>query len=99
VIVLMREEIGRINKLGFSDEEIRRAKRSLTHAWGVRMGSNEEVARMLQHIEAQGLGPDYLEKYPALIEGVSRDSLMDCARTRFDFAQAAIVVVAPAAGK
>ena len=95
VIALMREEIGRINKLAFTDEEIRRAKRSLTHAWGVRMGNNEEVARMLQHIEAQGLGPDYLEKYPALIEGISRDSLMDCARTRFDFAQAAVVVARP----
>ena len=95
VIVLMREEIGRINKLGFTDEEIRRAKRSLIHAWGVRMGNNEEVARMLQHIEAQGLGSDYLEKYPALIEGVSRDSLLDCAKTRFDFAQAAVVVARP----
>jgi zinc protease len=94
-VALMREEIGRINKLGFTDEEIRRAKRSLIHAWGVRMGSNEEVARMLQHMEAQGLGPDYLEKYPALIEGISRDSLMDCARTRFDFSQAAVVVARP----
>lgn len=94
-VALMREEIGRINKLGFTDEEIRRAKRSLIHAWGVRMGSNEEVARMLQHIEAQGLGSDYLEKYPALIEGISRDSLMDCARTRFDFSQAAVVVTRP----
>ena len=99
VIVLMREEIGRINKLGFTDEEIRRAKRSLIHAWGVRMGNNEEVARMLQHIEAQGLGSDYLEKYPALIEGVSRDSLLDCARTRFDFAQAVVVVARPGIAK
>jgi predicted Zn-dependent peptidase len=95
VTALLREEIGKISKLEFTDEEIRRAKRSLIHAWGVRMGNNEEVARMLQHIEAEGLGPDYLEKYPALIEGISRGSLTDCARTRFDFAQAAVVVAGP----
>ena len=97
-IALMREEIGRIKELGFTDEEIKRAKRSLIHAWGVRMENNEEVARILQYIEAHGLGPDYLEKYPALIEGVSRDSLLDCARTRFDFGQAASLWWRPAAG-
>jgi predicted Zn-dependent peptidase len=44
------------------------------------------------------LGPDYLQKYPSLIEGVSRESLLDCARTRFDPDQVAVVVVGPAAG-
>jgi predicted Zn-dependent peptidase len=53
---------------------------------------------MLQQVEARGLGPDYLEKYPTLIEGVSRENLLDCARTRFDFDRAAIVVVTPPAG-
>jgi len=44
------------------------------------------------------LGPDYLEKYPTLIVGVSRESLLDCARTRFDFDRATVVVKAPPAG-
>jgi zinc protease len=97
-ISLMREEFGRIKDLGVTEEEIRRAKRSLVHAWTVRLGNNDEVARVLQHMEAHGLGPDYLGKYPTLIEGVSRESLLDCARTRFDFEKAAVVVMAPAAG-
>jgi len=94
-IALMRDEFGRINDLGVTEEEIKRAKRSLINAWTVRMGNHDQVARTLQLMEVQGLGPDYLEKYPSLIDGVSRDSLLDCARTRFDFGQAAIVVVKP----
>jgi zinc protease len=94
-IALMRDEFGRIKDLGVTEEEIKRAKQGLIHAWTVRMGNHDEVARMLQFMEVQGLGPDYLEKYPSLIEGVSRDSLLDCARTRFDFGQAALVVVRP----
>ena len=82
---MIREECGRIKDLGVTEEEIKRAKRSLIHAWTVRMGNHDEIARVLQHMEAQGLGPDYLEKYPRLIEGVSRESLLDCARMRFDF--------------
>jgi len=94
-IALIRDEFGRIKDLGVTEEEIKRAKRSLIHAWTVRMGNHGQVARTLQLMEVQGLGPDYLEKYPSLIEGVSRDSLLDCARTRFDFGQAALVVVKP----
>jgi zinc protease len=94
-IALIRNECGRIKDLGVTEEEIKRAKRSLIHAWTVRMGNHDEIARTLQLMEVQGLGPDYLEKYSGLIEGVSRDSLLDCARTRFDFGQAAVVVVKP----
>jgi zinc protease len=97
-IALLREEFGRVKDLGVAEEEIRRAKRSLIHAWTVRMGNHDEVARVLQHMEAQGLGPDYLEKYPTLIEGVSRESLLDCARLRFDFERAAVIVMGPSAG-
>ena len=97
-IALMREEFGRIKDQGVTDEEIKRAKRSLIQAWAVQMGSNDNLARALQHMEAQGLGPDYLQKYPSLIEGVSRESLLDCARTRFDPNQVVVVVVGPAAG-
>ena len=98
-VALMREEFGRIRDLGVTEDEIQRAKRSLIHAWASRMGRNEEVARMLQGIEAQGLGVDYLEKYPSLIEGVSRESLLDCARTRFDFDPATIIVMSPGTPK
>jgi len=97
-IALMREEFGRIRDQGVTDEEIKRAKRSLIQAWAVQMGSNDNLARALQHTEAQGLGPDYLEKYPSLIAGVSRESLLDCARTRFGFDPAAIVVAGLGAG-
>jgi predicted Zn-dependent peptidase len=97
-IALLREEYGRIKDLGVTEEDIRRAKRSLIHAWTVRTGNHDEVARVLQHMEAQGLGPDYLEKYSTLIAGVSRESLLDCARTRFDFDRATVVVMAPPAG-
>jgi predicted Zn-dependent peptidase len=49
-------------------------------------------------MEAHGLGPDYLEKYPTLIERVTQESLLDCARTRFDFDTATVVVMPPPAG-
>jgi zinc protease len=97
-MALMREEFGRIRDQGVTEEEIKGAKRSLIHTWAVQMGSNDDLARTLQHMETRGLGPDYLQKYPSLIEGVSRESLLDCARTRFDPDQVAVVVVGPAAG-
>jgi len=93
---IMREELGRIRDQGITEEESKLAKRTLISAWGVWMGSNDHLARMLQQMEVHGLGVDYLEKYPSLIEGVSKESLLDCARTRFDFDQGALVVVKPA---
>lgn len=97
-IAVLQEEVGQIRDHSVTDEEIKRAKRSLINAWAVRMGSNDEVARILQDMEAQGQGSDYLQKYPSLIQGVSRESLLDCARTRFDVPQAAIVVAKPGVG-
>jgi zinc protease len=94
-IALLREEFGRMRDQSITDEEIKRAKRALIHAWAIRLASNDGLAETLQHIEAQALGLDYLERVPSLIEGVSQESLLDCARTRFDFNSAAIVVMRP----
>jgi zinc protease len=93
-IAMLREEVEKIRD-GVTDEEINLAKRSLINAWAVRLGNNDEVARILQQMEALGLGSDYLQRYPGLIESVSRESLLDCARTRFEFPQSAIVVIKP----
>lgn len=98
VLALMREEFARLKEGRFTPEEVKRVKRGLIHAWAVKMGNNDGLGEMLQDIEAQGLGIEYLEKYPSLIEAVSTDSLLDCARTRFDFDEAAVVVLKTAAG-
>jgi zinc protease len=98
VLALMRAEFARLREGGVTPEEVTRAKRGLIHAWAIKMGNNEHLGEMLQDIEAQGLGIEYLERYPSLIEAVSTDSLLDCARTRFEFDETVVVVLKPAAG-
>jgi len=99
IIAILREEYGRIKEQGVTEEEIKRAKRSLIHAWAVQMESNDSLAQILRHMEAWTLGIDYLERYPSLIEGVSGESLLDCARTRFAVDPGAVVVVGSVSAK
>lgn len=95
MIALIREEAGRMKDQVLSDSEVTSAKKSLVNAWIVDLESNEGIARQMMQTEMYQLGEDYLQRFPMLIQGVSLESLMDCARTRFDFAKAAVVVVGP----
>ncbi len=92
---LIREEAHRMKDQALSEAEAAAAKKSLINAWTVRLESNEGVARELVHAEIHQLGEDYLQRFPSLIEAVSLEGLLDCARTRFDFANAAVTVVGP----
>ncbi|MCI0625384.1 MAG: insulinase family protein [Acidobacteria bacterium] len=98
VIALIREEMDRMRDPSVTEAEVRSAKRSLINAWAVQLGSNEGIAHELLRMELHGLGEDYLQKYPSFIEAVSMESLLDCARTRFVFDQAAVVVAGPGTG-
>lgn len=98
-IELMREEAGRIAKLGATPAEVASAKNALIQGWPVHLQSNAAVARQLIEVELHELGDDYLRQYPQLIAGVSMDRLLDCARTRFSFEQGALIVVGPSGRK
>jgi zinc protease len=60
-----------------SDEEIGDGKSFLIGSLPIALESSDGVARMLLDIEFYQLGLDYLERYPALIDGVTREAIRD----------------------
>ena len=76
-------------------QEAASAKRSLIHAWSVQLDGNESIAQQMALMELYELGEDYFQRYPELIEGVTMESLLDCARTRFAFEQGALIIAGP----
>ena len=62
------------------------------HGWLVRLQSNRFVSEQLLTMELSQLGDDYLRQFPERIAEVSIQKLTDCARTRFNFDDAALVV-------
>jgi zinc protease len=95
VIELIREETGRIKQNGVNEQEIESAKKALIHGWPVQLESNEALARQLLLIELFQLGEDYLDQSPQLIAAVTKDRLLDCARSRLAFDHGALVIVGP----
>ena len=91
----MKEEIEKLKAQGVTEMEVKAAKRYLILSLPIQLESNEGIARTLERIELFQLGNDYLQRYADLIEGVKMDNVLDCARTRLSFDQAALVIAGP----
>ena len=94
-VTVMKEEIEKLKAQGVTEMEVKAAKRYLILSLPIQLESNEGIARTLERIELFQLGNDYLQRYADLIEGVKMDNVLDCARTRLSFDQAALVIAGP----
>src|SRR5512143_228368 len=94
VIAETLKEMRRIQNELVSDKELADAKAYLTGSFPLRMDTSAKVASILTSIEVYNLGLDYPQKYPGLINAVTRDDVQRVAKKYLRPDSAVIVVVA-----
>jgi zinc protease len=93
-ISLAREEMKRIQKEPVSEKEIEGARKYLIGSFPMRMDTQGKLVNFLLQMEYHGLGLDYPEKYPRLIQSVSREDVLRVARKYLHPENCILVVVA-----
>jgi len=88
------KEISRMQKELVSEGELADAKAYLTGSFPLKMDTYAKIAGMLTSIEIYGLGLDYPQTYPRLINSVTREDLQRVAKKYLHPDKMAIVVVA-----
>jgi zinc protease len=91
----MRREIERIVAEPVSPDELEAARSYLTGSFVFKFQTNAQVAKYLMDAEIYGLGLDYLERYPGLVEDVTIDDVHRAAREHIDPSAMTLVVVGP----
>lgn len=76
----MLHEIERFKAEGPSDEELSDARAYLTGSLVLGLETSDGIAGTLLGIERYGLGFDYIARYPAIINSVSHEAIVDSAR-------------------
>jgi zinc protease len=93
-IALVVQEMERMGREPVSEEELSRAKKYLTGSFPLRLDTQGKLAGFLTVVEYFGLGLDYPERYPSLINAVTRDEVIRMATTYLHPEKAILVVVA-----
>lgn len=88
------KEIERIREEPVADQELADAKAYLIGSFPLRLDTNAKIANLLTSIELFGLGLDYVERYPELIQRVTKEDVLRVARKYLDPEHLALVVVA-----
>lgn len=89
-------EIRRIRDEPVSDQELKDAKSYLTGILPLALESNDGIVNLLLSIEHFGLGLDYIERYPDLINAVGVDQIKSAMRDALDPDRLAIGIARPA---
>lgn len=87
------KEIRRFLEKGISPTELSEAKAYLTGSFPLRMDTNAKLVRLLTAVEFYGLGLDFPERYPQLINHVTADEVRRVARTYLNPEKFLLVVV------
>lgn len=88
------EEIKKIREKPVSDQELEDAKAFLIGNFPLRLDTSSKMSQLLATIEFYGLGLDYFEKYPRLIQGITKEDVLRVARKYLNPERYALVVVA-----
>ncbi len=91
----LRAEIERIVREPIEPDELETAKSYLTGSFVFKFQTNAQIAGYLVDAEIFGLGFDYLERYPRLVDAVTIDEVQRVARTHVDPSAMTLVVVGP----
>ena len=75
------KELRHFLEKGVSPTELSEAKAYLTGSFPLRMDTNAKMVRLLAAIELYGLGLDFPEKYPKLINQVTAEDVLRVSRT------------------
>lgn len=86
-------ELKRIRTEPVTDKELADAKAYLTGSFPLRMDTSAKIAGMMTSIEIYNLGLDYPKKYPAFINGVTKEDILRVAKKYLDPEKIVIVVL------
>lgn len=92
-ILLAKQQMELMRRQPVSDKSLRQAKQYLIGNFPLRLDTQSELARILSRIEFYGLGLDYLEKYPSLIQSVTREDVLQASRRYLHPDEAILVIV------
>ncbi len=94
-VELILEEVQRVRDELVTDEELADAQANLIGSLPLRMETSDGIAAYLLSTEYYGLGVDYLDRYPALVRAVTRETMREAARTYMDPAGFSCVMAGP----
>lgn len=78
------KELKRIRTEPVTDKELADAKAYLTGSFPLKMDTSAKIAGILTSIEIYNLGLDYPQKYPALINAVTKEDILRVAKKHLD---------------
>ncbi len=87
------KEMKRIRTEPVSDKELADAKAYLTGSFPLRMDTSAKIAGMLTSIEIYHLGLDYPQRYPSLVNAVTKEDVLRVAKKYIDPEHMVMVVL------
>lgn len=94
-VELILDEVRRIREELVTEEEHADVQANLIGSLPLRMETSDGVAGYLLSTEYYDLGLDYIERYPDLVRGVTREAMREAARLHMDPAGFSRVVAGP----
>jgi zinc protease len=98
-VELIRREIARFTQKKVTRNELADNQSSLIGRMPLAMESNEGVAGSLMNIEMFGLGLDYYQRFPGLIQAVTAEQILETARQYLHPEKLALAVAGPPDGE
>src|SRR5215212_8537167 len=92
----IQTELDRLRSDLVSEEELEDAKSYLTGVLPLALETHDGVASILLAIEEFGLGLDYLDLYPRIIDAIGREQVRQAVRVHLDPERLAIGIARPA---
>jgi zinc protease len=89
----MLKEMERIRTEPVTDKELQDAKSYLTGSFPLRIDSNSKIAGFNLAVEYYGLGLDYADRFPAIINAVSKEDILRTAKKYLDTKNYVLIVV------
>lgn len=96
-IAAVLHEVAQFVAEGPTEQELADARSYLTGSMVLGLETNDGIAGTLLAIERYGLGLDFVERYPAIIEGVSREQIVETARRYLTTDRYVLAVAGPPA--
>jgi len=93
-ISLSLQEMKRMQNERVSEKELEAAKKYLVGSFPMRLDTQGKLVNFLTQVEYYGLGLDYVDTYPSLIQSVTREDVLRVAKTYLRPEAALLVVVA-----
>ena len=93
-IALSFQEMERIRKEPVSEKELEGAKKYLIGSFPMRLDTQGKLVNFLGQVEYFGLGLNYPDTYPSIIQAVTRDDILRVAKTYLHPESIILVVVA-----